>query len=252
MPSVTVTVPGNATPSRVQAELTLVNTSGGKSTVVVLPITDPAASFKGLEADWEQVTRPGRKPILARVGEKLTTLDLKVTVAAPDGGRLDPGGTVEATLTKLVSMAGNDTAAMPVALTWGAFDTSANVTQTGRWHFQSFEIDSETRQPGTNNISRADLTITLVEASDAPTASSSALPAWTKPPAAPAGISTARPAGSITVWTVSQGDTVYKIAAAVYGNPEPGWRTILDANNITNTGQLTPGLILTIPPKPTS
>lgn len=245
MTAVTLTVTAAATPARVQAELTVIM-PGSRNVVVVLPITDPAASFKNIEANWEEVPRPGQKPILTRVGDKLRTIDLKVTVAAPDGGRLDENNTVEGVLAGLTALAELDSDPTPVALTWGSFDTSQNVTATGYWHFQSVEIDSEMRQPGTNNITRAQVSITLIEASPPPSASGT-LPAWAAPPSPPRAISTQIGSSQIRAWVVAAGDTAYSIAAAVYGRPEPGWRNILTANNIANPTQLTVGQALIIP-----
>jgi nucleoid-associated protein YgaU len=243
MPAVTLTLPavpaGAAPAGRVQAELTVIGTP---DTVIVLPITDPEASFKGLAPAWEQIPRPGRKPILVRAGQTLTTLDLKVTVAAPDGGRLDPDGTVESVLELLTFMASTDSESQPIALTWGGFDSSPGVTSTGLWHLQDIEINSELRQPGTNNVTRAEVTLTLVEASDPPSAAGNSNPGWAKPPAPPAPVPS-----STTAWIVQAGDTAYSIAAAVYGSPEPGWRTLLAANGITNPTALSAGTVLTIP-----
>lgn len=244
MPAVTFTAATGVIPARVQAELTVLTSP---HTVIVLPITNPEAAFKGMAPAWQQVERPGRKPILARAGETLTTLDLKVTVAAPDGGRLDPTGSVEYTLGRLAALAILDSEAAPIALTWGAFDTSQNVTSSGLWHLQSIEIDSELRQPGTNNITRAEATITLIEASDAPAATGGgSVPAWAQPPAPPQPVAAAS-VRSPSAWTVSASDTAYSIATAVYGSAEPGWRTILTANGITNPTALTPGMTLLIP-----
>jgi nucleoid-associated protein YgaU len=51
----------------------------------------------------------------------------------------------------------------------------------------------------------------------------------------------------VTSYVVQQGDTFYSIARKVYGTPEPGWRTILDANNMTDPRQLYVGQTLLIP-----
>ena len=244
MASVTFTLPTPIPASRVQAELTLVDPSGPMH--VVLPITNPQAAFKQLEGQWQEIARPGQKPIVNRSASKATMLDLKVTVAAPDGGRLDLGDTVEAVLKNLVSIAQSDDVTTPVALTWGNFDSSPYVTGSGLWHIHTLDVDSEYRQPGSNNISRATVNLTLIEAVNGPSTVGTPTPAWAKPPAAPSAVSAPAPAE----WVVTGADTAYSIATAVYGTPEPGWRTILDANGITNPANLTPGMILTIPPAP--
>lgn len=49
------------------------------------------------------------------------------------------------------------------------------------------------------------------------------------------------------IWHVKQGDTLWNIAAEVYGDPDL-WRAIADKNKIYNPRSLTPGTDLTIPP----
>lgn len=48
-------------------------------------------------------------------------------------------------------------------------------------------------------------------------------------------------------WTVTEGDTLWLIAAQEYGNTEH-WRTIADANNIQNPRELNAGDELELPP----
>lgn len=49
------------------------------------------------------------------------------------------------------------------------------------------------------------------------------------------------------IWRVKQGDTLKRIAAKEYGNPNL-WRRIADANKIDNPRLLKPGMKLVIPP----
>jgi LysM repeat protein len=240
--AVTLTVPGAPAKTRVQAELTLLGAGG--NTTIVLPITDPAATYTNLEGNWVEVDVPGAKPFNVRAGSKLSMLQLQVTIAGPDGGTQDSGNVVQPIIQQLLQMCGSD-GTYPIALTWGSLDSSAQLTQTGHWHIDSLEIDSTWRQPGTNNISQATATIQLKEVNDPPTVSAT-VAAWVAPPAAPAGVSSSSAAAPST-YTVRQGDTIYSIAAAVYGNPEPGWRDILAANDITDARTLAVGQQLIIP-----
>jgi len=49
------------------------------------------------------------------------------------------------------------------------------------------------------------------------------------------------------VWTVTEGDTLWLVAAAEYDDPSH-WRTIAAVNGIDNPRRLTPGTELTLPP----
>jgi hypothetical protein len=243
--AVTVTVAATAATGRVQAELTLLNSSG--NTVVVLPITNPAATYTNLAANWAEVDRPGQKPLNMRAGDNLHSMQLNVTLVGADGGVLDSQNAVETLCRDLLNLSQNDGTAGPIALTWGTFDSSSLLTQTGYWHIDDLEIDSTWRQPGTNNVSQATATITLKEVQDPPPATGTA-PGWTAPPPPPAPVSASSVnGGKITTWTVGQGDTLYSIATAVYGTPEPGWRTIAAANDISNPASITLDQVLTIP-----
>jgi nucleoid-associated protein YgaU len=55
----------------------------------------------------------------------------------------------------------------------------------------------------------------------------------------------------VTTYTVRRGDSLWRIAAVVYGDPY-SWRTIWEANRdlIPNPDVLPVGTVLTIPPKP--
>lgn len=54
-----------------------------------------------------------------------------------------------------------------------------------------------------------------------------------------------------TLHRVVRGETLSHIAAQQYNDPTQ-WRTIADANNLANPRLLTPGMVLVIPPNPTS
>lgn len=240
--TVTVAIPGQPLTTDVKAQLTLLN---GGGVVIQLPITDPSAVYDNLAANWVQVTRPGRAPILVNAGGQLSTLQLNVTIAAPDGGPRDDSNTVQGIIEQLMTMTTIDNIAQPVALTWGGIDSSSVLTSTGHWHLTDVQLTSTLRQPTTNNISRATATITLTEASDPPTSGN--VTGWTAPPAPPKPVVSGGITGKLTTITVQPGQTIYTVAAKVYGSPEPGWRTLLNFNGITNPALVVPGLVLAVP-----
>jgi nucleoid-associated protein YgaU len=49
------------------------------------------------------------------------------------------------------------------------------------------------------------------------------------------------------VWTVTEGDSLWSIAAAEYGDPR-WWRVVARANDVVNPRTLRPGTELVVPP----
>jgi len=246
MPAVKVSVSSGPRIRHKQAMLTLLGRNGER---VVLPITSPAATYSNLEQNWQELDRPGRRPLNMHVGGKLRTIQLNVTLAAADGGTRDFDNIVETKVRQLTRMCNWDSRDQAVALTYGAYDSSTELTATGHWHIDSFVLDSTWRQES-NNISQATATVTLKEVSDPPAANNQN-PGWTAPPAAPTYTTGGGKPQTVRYWTVKQGDTLYKIARAVYGKPEPGWRSIASANFLSNPARdLQPGSALLIPPNP--
>lgn len=241
MATVTLTVPGTITTTDVQAELTIL----GDPNPIVLPITDPSAEYTNLEGDWVEVVRPGRKPLNVRRGNKLAMVKLNVTIVDQAGSARDPGGLVEGIIARLKIMANTESVTQPIALTWGAFDSSAELTETGHWRIDSLQITSTLRQPNTNNISQATATIQLKEVQDSPV--STALTSYIAAPAAPAPRATGVGSSRITVTQVLPGETLYAVAARVYGASEPYWRTLAIANGISDPRTVSAGAELLVP-----
>jgi LysM repeat protein len=235
--SVTVTVPGAVTPTP-HAQLTLLGSSQGP---VVLPITNPQATYANLEGNWQEQARPGTTPLNIRVGSKLATAEITSTIVASDGGTWDAGNTVEPIVEALIALAAAD-GSYPVAFTWGSLDSSAVLTETGHWRVDSLEIVSQHRQPGTNNISQATVTVTLKEVSDViPNVN-----VVSTDPSVPAGTTTkVPPTPGVTKYTVKQGDTLYSISRKIYGTPSY-WALIGIYNNIKNPTNLTPGQVIVV------
>jgi hypothetical protein len=165
MAAVVVTLSGHlvALPGRRQAVLSLL----GSGQALALPITDPAAVYASLEGNWVEVPRPGRKPMNVRVGGKLSTLQLNITLAPANGSVFDPGGTVQPVLERLINFANAD-GVYPLALAWGGVDGYTGLSATGHWRIDALTVNSTQRQPGTNNVTQANVSLTLKEVSDPP------------------------------------------------------------------------------------
>lgn len=158
-----VTVPTRI-PATAHAELHLL----GSKRRTRLPFTAPTAVYDNLAGNWVEVPRPGLAPLNKWVGWHLHTLQISVTIAAPDGGTRDPGGTVQQIVDELIDAANDDSPTRPVVFTWGRLSSSERLTHTGHWHIDSMTITGTWMQPGTNNLSQATASITLKEASDEP------------------------------------------------------------------------------------
>jgi hypothetical protein len=163
MPTVTATVLAAHLKVDTRAKLKLLGRNGQD---ISLPITDASSPYSGLESDWEEVPRPGRQPLNLKAGYKLAQVQLTITLMPPDGGVLDPTNTVQQLVTELTRMANNDSADQPIAFVWGIYDSSLFLSSSGHWHIESMTITPIARQPFTNNISQATVSITLKEASD--------------------------------------------------------------------------------------
>jgi hypothetical protein len=163
MATVTTTVKASSLNVDNRAKLKILGRGGS---TITLPITTPSATYSNLESNWQEVPRPGQLPLNIKVGYKLSTVEITVQIVPPDGGILDPGNTVQTIITQLIDMANNDAVDKPIAFTWGILDSSTALTNTGHWHIETMEIVSNTRQPGTNNITQATASITLKQAAN--------------------------------------------------------------------------------------
>jgi LysM repeat protein len=235
MASVTATVPGIVPPSS-PATITLL---GQGAPPIVLPITNPSATYANLEGNWTEVTRPGLKPLNVKVGLKLHTVAITSTIVGADSGPRDPGNSVEPILAALIGLANGD-GTYPVAFTWGSLDSGTVMTETGHWRVDSLSIASVTRQPVTNNMSQATVTLTLKEVSD-PVANPNV---QSTDPTSGTGSGT-KPAANVSSYIVKQGDTLYSIAQQIYGTSSD-WVLLGYENNIDNPTDIYPGEKLTV------
>jgi hypothetical protein len=190
---------------------------------LVLPYAPNEVDYDGLALDWETVDRPGRKPLVTYTADGLRSLSFTVILS-----HLDHQDDIEGMLSKLRRLAKSHT-----RLTVG-LDTLSR----GAWRLTACPVHSQLRQHGTNNITRATVDLTFLEATDSDHH----------------GPLTGGHKRNVDKWPaayrVRAGDTLASIAALL-GDPAL-WPLLAAVNGIRNpTKPLTPGRVLTIPPRST-
>lgn len=205
--------------------------------VVVLDYVSPSSDLGGLAPSYDEVARPGRRPLLLRSGQPLPRLAFSATLANGN----DRQQHVEADVATLKRIAGSGEAVL--VSHYGA-------SSSGAWRLTDLTIKGTTRTAGTNHISRAELDLGFTAVSDPSVGvgplTGGARPAAGSPVTAPGkGNPTSRPAA--VTYVVKGGDTLAGIASRFYRNPDR-WRLIADANGIRDPRKLRVGQRLTIPP----
>lgn len=210
----------------------LVTESG---TVLTLPYAPRGASLGGWADPFSTQDRPGRKPLVTRDGDGLATMGITITLA-----KLDHQATIEAELALLRTIAASGERITVVNL---------SPSEAGPWRLADLGIEAELRQHGTNNITTATVSLSLIEASDAaPTLGpvSGGVYVPPKPPkSSPGAVSGLK---RTIKYKVRKGDTVRKLAIRFYGEPE--WQRIAIRNKLKrkNGYKLKVGRIIYIPP----
>ncbi len=146
--SVTVRVPGYATPESKQVRL-----SAPVLGSVVLPWWPDEIATSNLASVYEEQTRPGRTPLLLRSGDSLPELRIGCIVSTTDLGQDENVAEVLDALRKLAR------ARKPLTVKVASRGGSYRMTDLG---ITELEWDAKTGQP-----SSAEVSITLIEASDA-------------------------------------------------------------------------------------
>jgi nucleoid-associated protein YgaU len=191
---------------------------------LVIPYAPRGAELGGLADTWERVDRPGRKPLTLRTGRRLPTLNLTLTLARPD---------VQSSIEDLLAaLAKLGEAEERVTL------SNMSPLLRGPWRIADLSLTSSALQYGTNHITRATATLSLVAASDALSRRGPL-----------SGGKDGGKGGKLTRYTVKKGDTLRRIAAkpSVYGNPNK-WTRLAQANGIKRpSAPLKPGRVLKVP-----
>jgi nucleoid-associated protein YgaU len=238
--AVTVLMGGTAPPTGAHRKVTLLSASAGMVTAVaeslIVPSVDPAVSFGDMADNWVQVPRPGRKPLLRWLGQKLATIQLSLTI--DDVQTIN--GNADAALAYLAQWARTNAS---LQLAYGPFEA------VGFYSITSFVPKSVLREQGTNRITRATVDMTLTENPEGsaiqtvpPPTTSSATSVSTGQPQPAKTTSTA----SSRSYVVVAGDSLWSISVRFYGIGTY-WRRIADANGVTDVRTIRPGQRLIIP-----
>lgn len=152
MATISITSPTTGAPPAVSTahpRAKLVTEGGAALTMHYAP---READLGGWSATFDNMARPGRKPLLVRTADGAATSSLAFLLAHPDH-RND----VEAELALLKRIAAA-----------GSRVTLVNMSpqEAGPWRITDVSVAGQLRQPGTNRITRAIVTIALAEVSD--------------------------------------------------------------------------------------
>lgn len=192
---------------------------------IAVDIAPQEIEYGGFAQDWASTDRSGNKPLLLHKGTPLRTMKFSFMMT----DRYD----------MTASQTGQFAAMRDVAATLERVLVKFSGTEQGLWRLTDVSISSVLREPVNNEISRANVSIELTEASDPAVAVG---PVSKPPPPPPA------PAPVGRSYTVVKGDTLWAIAKRFYGNGA-SWPRIFDANRdkIKDPHWIYPAQVFTVP-----
>lgn len=174
---------------------------------LAVDIAPQEIDYGGWAMDWSEAERSGDKPLLLHKGMSLRTLGFSFMVV----DRVDS----QASQTSKVSLL------QQMSRTFERMLVAFSPSEQGLWRIKDLKVKSVYRTEDTDEISRAEVDITLVEASDpAPAVGPITTPA-TKPATPPAPVRITH--------IVKKGDTLSALALRYYRNASL-WPRIFDAN----------------------
>lgn len=217
--------------SKPHPKMTIVPEGGAPFEV---PYAPREMSLDGVAPVYSTTDRGGRKPLLLRSGDGLRQVTFDLIFAFPD-----PNQSVEKQLHKMRALARSG-ARLKVNLD--------HTTASNLWRLTGFTQQVVLRQHGTNEPTRASVSITLQEAVDPVVNVGPLTGGAKKPPAAPAKAGGGAGGGKSAprTHTVAKGDTLSGIALKYYGKAS-AYPKIADANKIKNPNLIRPGQKLIIP-----
>lgn len=228
MAAVNIVTGGRATPleraSKTHPKAYLATVTGLKC---VLPLAPQEVDHDGYAATFDTLERTGRKPVVGRTGEGLRTMSFDLWVASEELGR-----SVQPVLDQLEAIA---KANSRVTFSYGKIER-------GLWRLTRCNISVTERQPMTNDATKANVSLSFLEASDVVVKVGPLTGGAVKPPLKPLTISRAA-----IYHTVKKGESPQSIALRYYGVVS-AWPLMLTANKIADPRQLIAGRRIQIVP----
>ena len=190
-----------------------------------VPYAPRQVDYEGLAQEWVTTERTGNAPLLLRKARPLRAIKFSLMLAHPN---------------HLVAQTANIAAITLLCQTRERVLVRYGPNEAGLWRITDATLSSEDRHPDTNEITRALLSVTFTEASDAAPAVGPVAPPPPPPPPPP----TQQP----RTHTVVRTDCLWKIALRYYGNGAL-WPRIFDANRgqIKNPNLIYPGQVFVVP-----
>lgn len=199
---------------------------GQSGTQVVLPFA-PTIGLGAVAPSWSELGRSGVKPLLAKGAPQLRQQPVELLVGYGDHQRSVER---ELHLIRLLARDGD-------RVRWA---NAGPQESHGWWRITDYAQTIELRQHGTNEATRARVTMLLVQASDAKVklgpVTGGAKGAGKRKPAD----------GKASTYRVKGGDTLWGIAHRHYGDGQR-WRRIADANGVRDPKRLQIGVVLKLP-----
>lgn len=198
---------------------------------LVLPYAPREVEHSGLSDEWATIERPGRKPLVVRAADGLAVMSFEVLFA-----RADHTDSVEDLIATLRTIAASS----------ARVTVSLGPSERGVWRLSSVTVRSQLRQPMTNAITRATVSLSFTEAVDSVTKVGPVSGGYAKPKPKPATKAATRRPGP-RYYLMRKGDTLWALATRYYGNPYK-WPVIAKASGIRNPRTIPIGKRITIPP----
>lgn len=208
-----------------EAETRMLLYSESGKLALAVDVAPQEIDYGGWAMDWAEAERSGNKPLLLHKGLELTTMAFdfmlldKIDMQAPQ-------------TTKLARL-------REVARTYERVLVAFSVAEQGLWRITDLSVKSQTRAADDDSVTRAQISVTLTEASDpAP-----AVGPISRPPAPPPAPPPVR-----RTYRVVRGDTLWGISYRFYRRGSL-WPRIYDANRriIRDPHWIFPSQVLVIP-----
>lgn len=224
MATVKLSLPGQVAPGGAQPKMIITTLSG--SLAVEVPYAPKEATYAGLGPTYQTIDRPGRRPYISRQYESSPAYTYTFNVTYTD-----PTISIEPIIQTLYQIINSHEATVIKFGLWEA----------NMWYVTDFSIATKERQPGTNFVTRADVSMTFTQVPDVnglgPASGGTQI------------ISTLNSVTSHQTprfYVVKAGDTLTGIATSILHNTAL-WTSIAVLNGIRDPLSIQPGQTLVLP-----